>query len=185
MTMLQDDLPEAKIFDHDEKDRRKKRGIYNDDEEVVQDDIPPEKRLKDETTNESAKVLLGLNAAPASSSPPSSGTVTATRNGDTGSVQHLVALFGALVAQGEKAAASLEIIISSLSSDVLAEVVMANMCFLPANCPIAEEEDNDSKGNIASQPSTFIKDIFSFLTPQSAASENNSVRMLASHSSSF
>ncbi|XP_024011514.1 uncharacterized protein LOC18017266 isoform X2 [Eutrema salsugineum] len=50
---------------------------------------------------------------------------------DTGPVQQLVAMFGALVAQGEKAIGSLEILISSISADLLADVVMANMQNIP------------------------------------------------------
>ncbi|CAA7061832.1 unnamed protein product [Microthlaspi erraticum] len=52
---------------------------------------------------------------------------------DTGPVQQLVAMFGALVAQGEKAIGSLEILISSISADLLADVVMANMDNIPPN----------------------------------------------------
>ncbi|XP_057808155.1 uncharacterized protein LOC131022653 isoform X2 [Salvia miltiorrhiza] len=61
---------------------------------------------------------------------PSSGT-TPLSDVDSGPVQQLVAMFAALVAQGEKAAASLEILISSISADLLAEVVMANIWNLP------------------------------------------------------
>ncbi len=50
-------------------------------------------------------------------------------------------MFGALVAQGEKAAGSLEILISSISADLLAEVVMANMRYLPSERPTADEEE--------------------------------------------
>ncbi|KAI4353360.1 hypothetical protein L6164_002318 [Bauhinia variegata] len=66
---------------------------------------------------------------------------TSQGNVDNGPVQQLVALFGALVAQGEKAVLSLEILISSISADLLAEVVMANMCNLPPNYPNAEGDD--------------------------------------------
>lgn len=70
-------------------------------------------------------------------------TVPASSKGDVenGPVQQLVAMFGALVAQGEKAVASLEILISSISADLLAEVVMANMRHLPQYCPNAEGDD--------------------------------------------
>ncbi|KAL1549131.1 hypothetical protein AAHA92_17267 [Salvia divinorum] len=61
---------------------------------------------------------------------PSSGT-TPLSDVDSGPVQQLVAMFAALVAQGEKAAASLEILISSISADLLAEVVMANIWNFP------------------------------------------------------
>lgn len=60
----------------------------------------------------------------------SSGT-TPVSDVNSGPVQQLVAMFAALVAQGEKAAASLEILISSISADLLAEVVMANIWNLP------------------------------------------------------
>ncbi|KAK9290954.1 hypothetical protein L1049_009134 [Liquidambar formosana] len=60
---------------------------------------------------------------------------------DTGPVQQLVAMFGALVAQGEKAVGSLEILISSISADLLAEVVMANMRHLPPHSPKADGDE--------------------------------------------
>ncbi|GKC12456.1 symplekin isoform X1, partial [Tanacetum coccineum] len=46
---------------------------------------------------------------------------------DNGRVQQLVAMFSSLVAQGEQSAGMLEILISSISADLLAQVVMANM----------------------------------------------------------
>ncbi|KAG2380723.1 uncharacterized protein HKW66_Vig0200950 [Vigna angularis] len=66
--------------------------------------------------------------------------VPASSNGDTdnGPVRQLVATFGALIAQGEKAVGHLEILISSISADLLAEVVMANMQNLPPNFPNTE-----------------------------------------------
>lgn len=60
---------------------------------------------------------------------------------DNGPVQQLVSMFGALVAQGEKAVSSLEILISSISADLLAEVVIANMQNLPSNCPPTEGDE--------------------------------------------
>ena len=60
---------------------------------------------------------------------------------DNGPVRQLVATFGALIAQGERAVGHLEILISSISADLLAEVVMANMQNLPLNYPNAEGND--------------------------------------------
>lgn len=71
----------------------------------------------------------------------SSGSDTSRADADNGPVQQLVAMFGALVAQGEKAVASLEILISSISADLLAEVVMANMRNLPPSRSQAEGDD--------------------------------------------
>lgn len=72
---------------------------------------------------------------------PSSGTTTQP-DVDSGPVQQLVSMFAGLVAQGDKAAATLEILISSISADLLAEVVMANLRNLPLNRPksLGEEE---------------------------------------------
>ncbi|VYS65520.1 unnamed protein product [Arabidopsis thaliana] len=53
---------------------------------------------------------------------------------DSGPAQQLVGLFGTLVSQGEKAIGSLEILISSISADLLTDVVMANMHNIPPNC---------------------------------------------------
>ncbi|KNA19015.1 hypothetical protein SOVF_065440 isoform A [Spinacia oleracea] len=64
-----------------------------------------------------------------------------SKEDDLGPVQQLIGLFGALVAQGEKAAASLEILISGISADLLAEVVIANLKNLPSTCPKAEGDE--------------------------------------------
>ncbi|XP_042456319.1 uncharacterized protein LOC122040899 isoform X1 [Zingiber officinale] len=61
-----------------------------------------------------------------------------------GPVQQLVAMFGALVSQGEKAAGSLDILTASISSDLLAEVVISNMQHLPPICPSMDKEGSSS-----------------------------------------
>ncbi|XP_021744745.1 uncharacterized protein LOC110710718 isoform X2 [Chenopodium quinoa] len=71
----------------------------------------------------------------------SPGVASASKEDDLGPVQQLVGLFGALVAQGEKAAASLEILISGISADLLAEVVIWNLRNLPSTCPKAEGDE--------------------------------------------
>ncbi|CAJ1948460.1 unnamed protein product [Sphenostylis stenocarpa] len=78
-------------------------------------------------------------------------TLLASSKGDVdnGPVQQLVATFGALIAQGEKAIGHLEILISSISADLLAEVVMANMQNLPPNYP-------NTEGNIQLQDISMI-----------------------------
>nr|GLL24340.1 uncharacterized protein LOC109159142 isoform X2 [Ipomoea trifida] len=73
----------------------------------------------------------------------SSSEPTASRtDSDNSAVQQLVAMFGSLVAQGDKAQSLLEMLISSISGDLLAEVVMANMRNVPPNRPNAEEDDD-------------------------------------------
>lgn len=99
---------------------------------------------------------------------PSTGSISNKGNSDSGPVQQLVAMFGALVAQGEKAVSSLEILISSISADLLAEVVMANMCNLPSYLPQAEV-DEESVLNMsiigsdtgAKYPASFLANVLS------------------------
>lgn len=80
-------------------------------------------------------------------------------------------MFGALVAQGEKAVGSLEILISSISADLLAEVVMANMRYLPTSHPQAEEDDESlvnmtiiGSNTQAKYPSSFLNNVLSLST---------------------
>ncbi|GMH26513.1 hypothetical protein Nepgr_028356 [Nepenthes gracilis] len=101
---------------------------------------------------------------------------------DSGPVQQLVALFGALVAQGEKAAGSLEILTASISADLLAEVVIANMIHLPSSCPKAEG-DEDLPTNIGVHHDVFDSDtpfgkLSSFIT--NALSSSTSSQMAIS-----
>ncbi|CAL1399353.1 unnamed protein product [Linum trigynum] len=90
---------------------------------------------------------------------------------DSGPVQQLVSMFGALVAQGEKAVGSLEILISSISADLLADVVMANMRLLP-HSRLQMEGDDEPVANItvvgsstdAKYPASFLADVVSLST---------------------
>lgn len=66
---------------------------------------------------------------------------TSRTDSDNSAVQQLISMFGSLVAQGEKAQSLLEMLISSISADLLAEVVMANMRNVPPNRANSEEDD--------------------------------------------
>ncbi|CAH8338242.1 unnamed protein product [Eruca vesicaria subsp. sativa] len=91
------------------------------------------------TTSVSGESTEALNGNSVGSLPLVTSTSTGPSNSrgvsDSGPVQQLVAMFGALVAQGEKAIGSLEILISSISADLLADVVMANMHNILLNGP--------------------------------------------------
>lgn len=50
-------------------------------------------------------------------------------------VEQMIAMIGALLAEGERGAESLEILISKIHPDLLADIVMANMKHLPKNPP--------------------------------------------------
>lgn len=117
----------------------------------------------------------------------SSGT-SSTEDVDTGPAQQLVTMFGALVAQGEKAIGSLQILISSISADLLAEVVIANMRFLPPHQP--DTGDGELLQNMciigsdaqAKYPSSFVADVLSLSsTFPPIASLLDSSRSLSDH----
>ncbi|WJX49040.1 hypothetical protein P8452_35527 [Trifolium repens] len=121
---------------------RKRPGSQNGGD-LAEDADAPGKRVRT-TTDVLKKPKKELDESTANIQDDTPSSVPASSKGgdvDNGPVQQLVAMFGALVAQGEKAVASLEILISSISADLLAEVVMANMRYLPPNCPNAEGND--------------------------------------------
>ena len=140
-----------------------------DSSELAQDEDASGKRIKTtpSVSEESAKDI-DRSISGSQDDISSSGTATSTRNGDNGPVQQLLDMFGALVAQGEKAVGSLEVLISSFSADMLAEVVMANMCNLPPNLPGVEGDDvslinmgiagGDSR---VKYPQSFVADVLS------------------------
>ncbi|CAH8269709.1 unnamed protein product [Arabidopsis lyrata] len=89
------------------------------------------------TPSVSEESIDGLNGNDGGSLPRVASTLTGPSDSrgvsDTGPTQQLVGLFGTLVSQGEKAIGSLEILISSISADLLTDVVMANMHNIPPN----------------------------------------------------
>ncbi|XP_054780556.1 uncharacterized protein LOC129288158 isoform X2 [Prosopis cineraria] len=165
---IKEEKPASLSFDSLHTNLGRKRLGSQDGGDLAEDEDVPEKRSKTTTIvsepkkelDESTRVCWDNNA---STVPRSS-----RREVDNGPVQQLVAMFGALVAQGEEAVAPLEILISSISSDLLAEVVMANMCNLPPNNPSAEGDDEPlhdisitgSDGK-AKYPSSFVDCVMS------------------------
>ncbi|KAJ6837724.1 uncharacterized protein M6B38_323375 [Iris pallida] len=121
----------------------RKRYIVQENIDLSQDDLVSGKRRKPSPTpsQETVKESFQTNYSSGQNKVPSVDSKTAARNGDSGAVKQLVDMFGVLAAQGEKAAGSLEILITSISSDLLAEVVMANIHHLPPSCPKADGED--------------------------------------------
>ncbi|RRT48002.1 hypothetical protein B296_00052218 [Ensete ventricosum] len=128
--------------DEASSDLVRKRPVTELNNDLLQDDSPAAKRIRQstQTVQDLPNEPLQVTADQESNSVPVVGTVS-SKDKSSGPVQQLVAMFGALVAQGEKAAGSLEILISSISSDLLAEVVMANMQHLPPTCPKTDKDD--------------------------------------------
>ncbi|GAA0148756.1 hypothetical protein LIER_08109 [Lithospermum erythrorhizon] len=129
------EVPSAEVLD-DAHSGGRKRTVSQDNNELT-DNKMPGKRLR--PTPSATDTSLKETRTPDSVSP---GRLMASRSvEDNGPAQQLVTMFGALVAQGEKAVGSLEILISSISADLLAEVVMTIMRNLPPNCPKTEDDE--------------------------------------------
>ncbi|CAN6200376.1 unnamed protein product [Urochloa humidicola] len=62
------------------------------------------------------------------------------RTGNSEAVYQLIGMFAALAAQGDRAAESLQILSSSIASDLLAEVVMVNMQHIPTSLPEVDQQ---------------------------------------------
>ncbi|KAL6511189.1 hypothetical protein OROHE_020558 [Orobanche hederae] len=57
-------------------------------------------------------------------------------------VEQMIAMIAALIAEGERGVESLEILISNIHADLLADIVMTNMKHLPKNPPPLRRHDN-------------------------------------------
>ncbi|XP_050380986.1 uncharacterized protein LOC126798167 [Argentina anserina] len=139
--IIKEEEPTIRISTVVQSNFGRKRLGTPDSSELAEGEDASGKRIKTtpSVSEESAKDIDRMSVS--QDDIPSSGTATSRGSGDSGPVQQLLDMFGALVAQGEKAVGSLEVLISSFSPDMLAEVVMANMCNLPPNIPGAEGED--------------------------------------------
>lgn len=154
---LQEEKPSVTTCDPMHISQSRKRSGAQDIGDLVEDDDVSGKRVRtasdvvEESSKESSKDLTSVqNASP-------TGPKTWRGDGDTGPVQQLVAMFGALVAQGEKAVGYLGILISSISTDLLAEVVLVNMQRIPPECP-KDEREEESLLNVGSGSSTVGSD---------------------------
>ncbi|KAK4418934.1 Symplekin [Sesamum alatum] len=154
----EDDKPSvASVTEH--KNAGRKRTVVLDTSEFTQDDMSGKRaRSTPDNLKEPGNEMSGRQDGVLSSGPTPSRS-----DADSGPVQQLVAMFAALVAQGEKASASLEILISSISADLLAEVVMANLWNLPPETPISEG-DEEPLIDMVAYPDTHIKHLSLLLT---------------------
>ncbi|XP_043816322.1 uncharacterized protein LOC110622332 isoform X2 [Manihot esculenta] len=148
----------------------KRSGAEDSSELAEANDVSGKRARPMPSVSEEPNKELNRNVSGSQDDVPSDGP-TVNGEDDTGPVQQLVAMFGALVAQGEKAVGSLEILISSISADLLAEVVMANMRYLPTSHPQAEEDDESlvnmtiiGSNTQAKYPSSFLNNVLSLST---------------------
>ncbi|CAN1303626.1 SYMPK [Linum perenne] len=170
--LFEDDQP-VQAFDANIRDKlERKRSGDNGSTDSAESDGVSRKRAKsmrskvaDPKTESTSDQASPQQKIPSHVAPNDEG------HDDSGPVKQLVAMFGALVAQGEKAVGSLEILISSISADLLAEVVMANMRLLP-HVRTQIEGDNETVASItilgsstqAKYPASFVADVVSLST---------------------
>ncbi|PON51152.1 Coatomer beta subunit [Parasponia andersonii] len=140
--LTKEEKPTVKAYDAMRNNLGKKRSGAQGKGDFAKDEDAPGKRIRatPSVSEESAKEL-DKNISLAQDDISSTGPIASVGDGDSGPVHQLVAMFGALVAQGEKVIGSLEILISSISADLLAELVMVNMRNLPSKHSINEVDD--------------------------------------------
>jgi len=107
---------------------------------MTEDDLHSTKRARqsfdaNEHSEGSNKRNVESTSVDISSSQPSS-----IRTGNSEAVYQLIGMFAALAAQGDRAAGSLQILSSSIASDLLAEVVLVNMQHLPISRPEVDQQ---------------------------------------------
>lgn len=187
---LQDEKPSINARNAAQNIAGKKRSGVQDISDVGEDDDVPGKRIR-AAPDVSEGLSKESKEEPALAQDDKSSVEVTSSKGDvdSGPVQQLVAMFGALVAQGEKAVGSLEILISSISADLLTEVVMANMRNLPPNRPKVQGEEDLlqdmgalGSGTQVKHSLTLLADVFSssgafpqiaaLLTPQQSVSND-------------
>nr|CAB3459066.1 unnamed protein product [Digitaria exilis] len=121
-------------------DSSNKRSLAEDTNHMTEDDGHSSKRVRhsldaqEHSEEESSKRNIESTSVDTSSSQPIS-----IRTGNSEAVYQLIGMFAALAAQGDRAGGSLQILSSSIASDLLAEVVMVNMQHIPISCPEVDQ----------------------------------------------
>ncbi|KAG2647818.1 hypothetical protein PVAP13_2KG241400 [Panicum virgatum] len=120
-------------------DSSNKRSLAEDRNHMTEDDGHSSKRVRhsldvQEHSEEASNRNVESTSVDISSSQPIS-----IRTGNSEAVYQLIGMFAALAAQGDRAAGSLQILSSSIASDLLAEVVMVNMQHIPISRPEADQ----------------------------------------------
>ncbi|XP_020087001.1 uncharacterized protein LOC109709265 isoform X2 [Ananas comosus] len=157
----------SQAFNDLNNDNGRKRLISEEVTDVSEDDALSSKRVRQtpllvqESTEEPSRAMSdSIQKGP-------------SNDGNSGAVHQLVSMFGALAAQGQKAAGPLGILISSISSDLLAEVVIANMRNIPLTC---HKEDGGEliPGMAGDSLMQLFADIFPLLKIKTSVSHDNS-----------
>ena len=78
-------------------------------------------------------------------------------------VEQMIAMIGALIAEGERGVESLEILISNIHPDLLADIVITNMRHLPKNPPPLTRPSTSARQGDSSSPSQSVAPVGSIV----------------------
>ncbi|XP_062186782.1 uncharacterized protein LOC133890428 [Phragmites australis] len=135
-------------------DSSNKRSLAKGMNNMLEDDGHSSKRVRQshdaqEHTEEANKRNVESTSVDATSSQP-----ILTRTGNSEAVYQLIGMFAAIAAQGDRVAGSLQILSSSIASDLLAEVVMVNMQHMPVSRPEVDQQQLPSTSSGDGLPSS-------------------------------
>lgn len=114
-------------------DPSRKRSIVEESEESNNGHEIPSKRIR-YGSNAHSILPAEINDSPHDSFSVN-GSSSSILDGDLTPVEQMIAMIGALLAEGERGAESLEILISNIHPDLLADIVITNMRHLPKDPP--------------------------------------------------
>jgi symplekin len=120
-------------------DSSNKRSLTEDMNQMTEDDGHSSKRVRRSLDVQEHSEEASKRNVESTSVDISSGQPISIRTGNSEAVYQLIGMFAALAAQGDRAAGSLQILSSSIASDLLAEVVMVNMQHIPISRPEADQ----------------------------------------------
>ncbi|KAK9748584.1 hypothetical protein RND81_02G068400 [Saponaria officinalis] len=81
---------------------------------------------------------------------PAHGSSELPLSNDVDPIEQMIVVIAALLAQGEKAADSVDLLITRIHSDLLADIVISNMKHLPKTPPLAKQESSSLIGQSTS-----------------------------------
>ncbi|RCV14667.1 hypothetical protein SETIT_2G443400v2 [Setaria italica] len=121
-------------------DSSNKRSLGEDMNHMIEDDGHSNKRVRHALDAQEHSEEANKRNVESTSVDISSGQPISIRTENSEAVYQLIGMFAALAAQGDRAAGSLQILSSSIASDLLAEVVMVNMQHIPMSRPEVDQQ---------------------------------------------
>lgn len=160
-----DDLPSSQISACGDL-MRKRSASQPSDNPAISDEMPAKRTRSNTTTipTQPAQTAYDLQTDDDGAINDLSSN-TSLMDNDLTPVEKMIAMIGALLAEGERGAESLELLISSMQADLLADIVLETMKHLPSN-PLALA---DRHSNLQTNPQKTSSSASSQIVPTSSA----------------